>query len=77
MPRVGDRAGSQVHINFARFCWAAPPALPAGAFAPLSAPKEAAPAAQAVKKFLLRSMYNVQQVEKQILNSLRLLIKSL
>jgi hypothetical protein len=33
----------------------------AGAFAPLSAMKAAAPAAQAVKKFLLKNIYNVPQ----------------
>jgi hypothetical protein len=54
MPRVGDRASKHVQINSARFCWAAPPALPAGGFASLLPQKETAPAAQAVKKFLLK-----------------------
>jgi hypothetical protein len=36
----------------------------AGAFAPLSARKAAAPAAQAVKKFLLKSFYNAPQAWK-------------
>jgi hypothetical protein len=54
MPRVGDRAGEHVLLIYVRFCWAAPPALPAGGFASLLPQKETAPAAQAVKKFLLK-----------------------
>jgi hypothetical protein len=70
MPRVGDRAGSQVHVTFARFCWAAPPALPAGGFASLLPSKETAPAAQAVKKFLFRNFYNAPQAWKADINPL-------
>jgi hypothetical protein len=63
-----------VHVTFARFCWAAPPALPAGGFASLLPSKETAPAAQAVKKFLFRNFYNAPQAWKADINPLPLLI---
>jgi hypothetical protein len=71
MPRVSDRAGSQVYINFVRFLlgstrrrfrrrW----------FCVSFATKETAPDAQAVKKFLLKSIIITRHRHgKQIINA--------